>query len=93
MEDDCKKQMESWLKPDGAISDLKKAQVEEIARGQHQNLIITGGPGTGKTTVVFFLLWNLLKKDTKYYLAMDPYRELKCGTLVLPNRQRKDLCQ
>ncbi len=42
---------------------LKRAQAEAIARGQHQSLIITGGPGTGKTTVVFYLLLEVLQKD------------------------------
>lgn len=43
--------------------DLKAAQDEAIVKGETRNLIITGGPGTGKTTVVFFLLWNLLKSN------------------------------
>ena len=42
--------------------DLKKDQDKAIVKGERQNLIITGGPGTGKTTVVFFLLWKLLKE-------------------------------
>ena len=42
--------------------DLKKDQDKAIVKGEKQNLIITGGPGTGKTTVVFFLLWKLLKE-------------------------------
>ena len=52
---------------------LNKEQAEAIIRGQKENLIITGGPGTGKTTVVCFLLWELLKKgsyfDYHIYLA------------------------
>ena len=61
--DSLKKEMEAMLNPDGNIKELNAEQVDAIAYGQQQNLIITGGPGTGKTTVVFFLLWNLLKKD------------------------------
>lgn len=38
---------------------LKDEQVEAILRGLYDNMIITGGPGTGKTTVVCYLLWNL----------------------------------
>ncbi len=42
---------------------LKKVQAEAIVKGQNQSLVITGGPGTGKTTVVFYLLLELLQKE------------------------------
>lgn len=52
---------------------LKDAQAQAIVRGQKENLIITGGPGTGKTTVVCYLLWELLKnpecQERSIYLA------------------------
>ena len=39
---------------------LNEEQRTVVRRGIRENLIITGGPGTGKTTVVCFLLWYLL---------------------------------
>lgn len=49
------------LRVTGSIR-LADEQALAIARGVSDNLIITGGPGTGKTTVVFFILRALLKK-------------------------------
>ena len=57
------KTIEAMVAPTTPVFKLKKAQLESIIKGEKQNLIITGGPGTGKTTVVFFLLWNLLDKN------------------------------
>lgn len=59
--DKCNANIASIIKPSAGFK-LRKAQTEAILKGEQQNLIITGGPGTGKTTVMFFLLWNLLKK-------------------------------
>ena len=44
---------------------LEPEQASAIARGAVENLMITGGPGTGKTTVVFFLLRNLYLQNAE----------------------------
>ena len=42
---------------------LNNEQLEAVSKGLNENIIVTGGPGTGKTTVVAFILWFLLKKN------------------------------
>ncbi|MCQ2109520.1 MAG: AAA family ATPase [Fibrobacter sp.] len=53
---------------------VNEQQATAILRGLSENLIITGGPGTGKTTVVLYILWKLLQSnsdmlDWSIYLA------------------------
>ncbi len=62
------------LRPDCQV-ELSERQLDAIIRGQNESLIITGGPGTGKTTVICYLLWKLLSneksscRDWNIYLA------------------------
>lgn len=57
---------------------LEEEQAKVIVSGMKSNLIVTGGPGTGKTTAVCYLLWKLFEqadgngisyKDYKLYLV------------------------
>ena len=72
---DCTEKVASICKPFGDKPfTIKKRQAEAIIRGQTENLVVTGGPGTGKTTVVLYILWNLLAShsemlDWNIYLA------------------------
>lgn len=71
----CTEKVAGICKPfDDKPFTIKKRQAEAIIRGQRENLVITGGPGTGKTTVVLYILWNLLAShsemlDWNIYLA------------------------
>ena len=71
----CTEKVASICKPFGDKPfTIKKRQAEAIIRGQTENLVVTGGPGTGKTTVVLYILWNLLAShsemlDWNIYLA------------------------
>ncbi len=74
--ENCTQKIASICKPFGNGKQflIKKRQAEAIIRGQTENLVITGGPGTGKTTVVLYILWNLLEShsemlDWNIYLA------------------------
>ena len=74
--ENCTQKIASMCKPFGNSKPflIKKRQAEAIIRGQTENLVITGGPGTGKTTVVLYILWNLLEShsemlDWNIYLA------------------------
>ena len=49
---------------------LTKGQITAIENGINHNLVITGGPGTGKTTSVVFLLLNLLEKDLDQFIYL-----------------------
>lgn len=51
--------------------ELAQAQAQAIAAAKGgQNLIVTGGPGTGKTTVICYLLLELLSKTPDYTIYM-----------------------
>ena len=77
---------------------LKDEQLDALLRGLNENLIITGGPGTGKTTVVCYLLWELfLNKDIMDYSlylaapsgkAADRMKESICETLARLNLEK-----
>ena len=47
------------------FSGLLEKQEEAVKSGINNNLVITGGPGTGKTTVILFILYYLLQKDNE----------------------------
>ena len=53
-----------YVKDDFKLTD---GQEEILKKGFSNNLLVTGGPGTGKTTSVFFLLMSLLEKDPEKY--------------------------
>ena len=55
--------------PQGGGIKLEKEQALAVIRGRQENLIVTGGPGTGKTTVTFFLLRELYLNSEKHLQA------------------------
>lgn len=58
----------SHIKPkDGKPYILSDGQKEIIKKGINKNLIVTGGPGTGKTSSVLFTLVALLEKNPNAY--------------------------
>lgn len=61
------------FKEDTIKFDLAPEKKEVIKRGVNENLIVSGGPGTGKTTSILFMLDNLLSlpeyKNYDIYLA------------------------
>lgn len=71
----CIKEISKIRKPiNGKPFLVNEQQATAILRGLNENLIITGGPGTGKTTVVLYILWKLLQSnpemlDWSIYLA------------------------
>ena len=66
----CIRTIESITRgPQGGGITLEKEQALAVIRGRQENLIITGGPGTGKTTVTFFLLRELYLNSEKHLQA------------------------
>ncbi len=61
----CQKFFRQYLNENNKGFTLEERQKKAILCGQNHNLIITGGPGTGKTTVICFLLWKLLAEHVE----------------------------
>ena len=51
------------VKFDNCTINLSAGQRAVVQKGKNNNVIVTGGPGTGKTTSILFLLTNLLEDD------------------------------
>lgn len=49
---------------------LSLGQAEVIKKGLNNNLVVTGGPGTGKTTSVLYVLLNILYNDSNYDIKL-----------------------
>ena len=49
---------------------LSAGQEKAISSGLNKNIIITGGPGTGKTTSILFLLLNLLSQGQQFNIHL-----------------------
>jgi exodeoxyribonuclease V alpha subunit len=66
----CIRTIESITRgPQGSGITLEQEQALAVIRGRQENLIVTGGPGTGKTTVTFFLLRELYLSSEKHLQA------------------------
>lgn len=59
--------------PRSALHDAQRAAVRKAL--EERFVVLTGGPGTGKTTVVACLLWALLESD----LSLHPERIVLCA--------------
>ena len=68
-----KDDIDKWLDMacDKSRIELSDGQREVLYQGVNKNILVTGGPGTGKTTSIIFILLNLLSENSDYniYLA------------------------
>lgn len=77
IKDSIKRLFNSFSDKSSIEFDIKKVwpsaadkQCDVIRKGINKNLIVTGGPGTGKTTAIFYLLLALLKNHSDYNIYM-----------------------
>jgi len=76
------------IKVDPAIKQISNITLNDdqknaVLRGQKENLVITGGPGTGKTTVVLYILWHVLEKIVEKDSKRSPEEILSEYTIYL----------